>query len=351
MSDIAQTLSQQVKAAAVEKTMLSIVGAGSRNLAGKALIGVPLLVSSHAGIVEYEPRELVITARSGTSLLELEQTLAASGQMLAFEPPRFSATSTLGGAVASGLSGPRRPYAGALRDFMLGCRIINGEGEILNFGGQVMKNVAGYDVTRLMVGAWGTLGVLLEVSLKVLPVPQASYSVVLDYTMEEALQKMRELAGKPVPIDASCYLDGHLYLRLSGSESALTALSRQLGGELLQQGKDFWRDLRDLNHPFFNGNMPLWRVSVSPGAPILPLDAACLMDWGGAQRWLRTDIAPEAMRAMVEKLGGHAMLVRGGNPLNTFHPLPAAMLALHRRVKQAFDPNGIFNRGRMYAEI
>jgi glycolate oxidase FAD binding subunit len=351
MADIAQNLTQQVCAAIAGNTPLAIQGAGSRQFLGRPPAGEPLLVSGHDGIVEYEPRELVITARAGTPLAAIEAELAAAGQMLAFEPPRFAATSTLGGAIASGLSGPRRAYCGAARDFVLGCRIINGKGEILRFGGQVMKNVAGYDVSRLMVGAFGTLGVLLEVSLKVLPRPAASLTLVREYPAEQALQRMRELAGKPLPIDACCHLDGALCLRLSGSHEAVQAARRRLGGELLEDDASFWRRLRDMQLPFFAGAQPLWRFSVPAACPLSPPDGAWLIDWSGAQRWLKTDLDAGALRDAAEQAGGHATLFRNGGRNDIFHPLPAGLLALHRNLKRAFDPHGIFNPGKLYAEL
>ena len=351
MPDIAQPLADQVCAAVAGKTPLAILGSGSRHFLGRPVVGNPLHVSGHSGIVEYEPRELVITARAGTPLAEIEAELAAAGQMLAFEPPRFAETSTLGGVIASGLSGPRRAYCGAARDFMLGCRIINGKGEILRFGGQVMKNVAGYDVSRLMVGAYGTLGVLLEVSLKVLPKPAASLTLVREYAADQALQRMRELAGKPLPVDASCHLDGALYLRLSGSPEAVEAARCRLGGELLEDDAAFWRQLRDLQLPFFAGGQSLWRLSLPAACPLLSLNGSWLMEWGGAQRWLMTDVDVTAVREAAEQAGGHVTLFRGEGRVDTFHPLPAGLLALHRNLKLAFDPYGIFNPGRIYPEL
>jgi glycolate oxidase FAD binding subunit len=305
-----------------------------------------LAVDGHTGIVAYDPRELVVTARAGTRLAELEAELAACGQMLAFEPPHFSEQATLGGAVASGLSGPRRAYCGAVRDFVLGCRVLDGNGKQLNFGGQVIKNVAGYDVSRLMVGAWGTLGVLLEVSLKVLPQPRASVTVVQSCTADEALQRVRDLARQPLPLDASCHCDGRLYLRLSGEAAATEAARRRLGGDVLSDADEFWRSLRDHALPFFAGT-PLWRLSLPATAAMPPLAGDWLLEWGGALRWLKSDAPVEQVRAAAEQAGGHAMLFRGGARHDVFHPLPAPLLALHQRLKQSFDPQGLFNPGLM----
>lgn len=347
MADIAQSLVEQVAAAAAVRTPLAIIGAGSRDFLARLPDLPRLVVEGHCGIVEYDPRELVVTARAGTPLAELETELEACGQMLAFEPPRFSSSSTLGGAVASGLSGPRRAYCGAVRDFMLGCRIIDGRGEVLRFGGQVIKNVAGYDVSRLMAGAWGTLGVLLEVSLKVLPKPETSVTVMLTYSAEEALARMRQLAGIPLPVDASCFHDGQLFLRLSGCENAVQAARKKLGGETLPDADDFWRKLCDHGLPFFATHQSLWRISLPAVTPMLPLAGDWLMEWGGALRWLKTGASVPQVRAAAEQAGGHAMLFRGDASGGVFHPLPPALRELHQRVKQGFDPVGILNPGVM----
>ncbi|GBG15732.1 glycolate oxidase FAD binding subunit [Novimethylophilus kurashikiensis] len=350
MADIADVLAEKVRAAAAAKTPLAVQGTNSRHFLGRAVESETLSIAEHAGIIDYEPRELVITARAGTPLAEIEAALDAAGQMLAFEPPRFSAESTLGGAIASGLSGPRRAYAGAVRDFVLGCRVVNGKGEILKFGGQVMKNVAGYDVSRLMTGAYGTLGVLLDVSLKVLPKPAASLTLVREYPVDQALRRMRELAGKPWPVDASCHLDGRLYLRLSGSPEAVETAKRRLGGEVLAGDELFWQHLRDWQLPMFN-ERPFWRLSLPAAAPMLPLDGEWLIEWGGAQRWLKTEQEIDVVRQTVADAGGHATLIGDQAGEDVFHPLPPALLALHRQLKQAFDPANILNPGRLYPEL
>lgn len=350
MASLEQLLAEKVRAAAAGKTPLAVRGAGTRHFLGRPVRGEALSVSDHRGIVQYEPRELVITARAGTPLAELEAVLDAEGQMLAFEPPRFSQQSSLGGAIASGLSGPRRAYAGAARDFMLGCRIISGKGEILRFGGQVMKNVAGYDVSRLMTGAYGTLGVLLEVSLKVLPKPAASLTMVREYPADQALRRMRELAGKPWPVDASCYLGGRLYLRLSGSPEAVETAKRRLGGEALADDGLFWLHLRDWALPFFH-EKPLWRLSVPAAVAMLPLAGEWLIEWGGAQRWLKTEADVATVRQVAADAGAHATLIRDAAGEDVFQLLPHALLTLHQRLKRAFDPGNILNPGRLYPEL
>jgi glycolate oxidase FAD binding subunit len=292
---------------------------------------------------------LVITARGGTPLRELEATLAEKGQMLPFEPPHFGPRATLGGTIACGLSGPRRPYAGAARDFVLGTRVLNGRGEILRFGGEVMKNVAGYDVSRLMVGALGTLGIMLDVSLKVLPKPVEEITLAQPGTAAEALEIMNRWAGQPLPLSAGCFDGDRLYLRLSGAAAGVNAARALIGGDLVDDGPAFWDSLREHTHPFFRGAAPLWRLSVPPGAPPLPLSDETLYDWGGAQRWLETDETPDRIREVAAQVSGHATLFRGGDRSGeVFHPLARPLEALHRNLKQAFDPHGIFNPGRMY---
>ena len=346
-SDRTDALQGAVAAAFASGDPLCLRGGGSKDFYGRRPTGTVLEVAAHRGVVAYDPTELVLTARAGTPLETLEALLAAERQMLPFEPPHLGATATVGGTIACGLSGPRRPYAGAARDFVLGVRVVTGKGEVLRFGGQVMKNVAGYDVSRLMAGALGTLGVLLEVSVKVLPAPASEVTVVLEQGPAEALGAMNRLAGQPLPLSAAGHWDGRLHLRLSGSPTAVEEARRRLGGEAGPAG--VWPDLREQCLPFFAGECPLWRVSVPPTAPPLDLPGEWILDWGGAQRWLRTDAEPQAVRVAAAGAGGHATLFRGGDrDADVFHPLGEGLAALHRRLKQAFDPRGILNPGRMY---
>jgi glycolate oxidase FAD binding subunit len=348
---------------------LCIRGGGSKDFYGNPPRGEILDTRGHAGIVAYEPTELVITARCGTPLAEIETALAAQGQMLAFEPPHFSPPSpprggaggggqaTLGGCVASGLSGPRRATAGAVRDFVLGVKMVNGNGSVLTFGGQVMKNVAGYDVARLMTGSLGTLGLLLEISLKVLPRPVAEASVRLEAPQEKAIELINGWAGKPLPITATCWCDDLLTLRLAGAGAAVTAARRQLGGEPLEAtaADDFWRRLREQQSDFFAGDSALWRLSLPSVTPVLALPGEQLIEWGGSLRWLKSGSDAAGVRNAAAQAGGHATLFRCGPELKlgagAFQPLPPALLTLHRRLKQSFDPLGIFNPGRMYPEF
>ncbi len=356
-SDQTEALCARVLAALEQDAPLALQGSGSKSFLGLTGGGTPLDVSGHRGVVHYAPEELVLTVRTGTPLKEVEALLAERGQMLAFEPPHFGSGATIGGTFAAGLSGPRRAAAGSARDFVLGMRFINGRGEILRVGGEVIKNVAGYDLSRLMVGAFGTLGLMLDVSLKVLPQPRAELTLVHETRdVAQAIGKLCELAARPLPISASCLEEGRLSLRLSGAESAVEQAAQQLGGERLSEGAAFWRDLREQRLAFFDDTRPLWRVSLppatSPLSETLAANGDCLIEWGGAQRWLKTTAAPEAIYAAAGAAGGHATLYRNA-PADAvrFQLLPTALMAIHKRLKAALDPKGIFNPGRMYPDF
>jgi glycolate oxidase FAD binding subunit len=344
----------ELQAAVVESrrkgTSLEIRGGGSKRFYGRqSPADSTLPLGGHRGIVSYEPSELVLTARAGTPLSEIEQTLAEADQMLAFEPPHLGQGATLGGTIACGLSGPRRPYAGAARDFVLGAEILNGRGERLKVGGQVMKNVAGYDLSRLMVGALGTLGVLLEIALKVLPRPAAEHTLARESDAAEALQLFQQWGTRPLPISAAAFDGSRLFVRLSGADSAVGTARRRLGGEPLQDGPRFWRRLREHESGFFSGPEPLWRLSLPTRAPAATLTGKWLWEWGGAQRWLRSHAGAAEIWHTARELGGHATLFRGGDREGeVFQPLTTGLSALHHRIKQALDPEGILNPGRLY---
>lgn len=358
-SDRTDTLRDAVLAAAASGTPIHVVGGGTKSFYGRPMAtrggaAVRLETAEHRGILSYEPSELVLTARSGTPLAEMEAVLAENGQMLAFEPPHFGAGATLGGAVAAGLSGPRRAFAGAVRDFVLGCRMINGKGEVLRFGGQVIKNVAGFDVARLMVGAMGTLGLLLEISLKVLPRPECERTLVLPMGEQDALAAMVRWPGEPWPLSGLAYDESWVYLRLAGAESSVAAAAAALGGAAAMDGPGFWQGLREQEGRFFNFpslGQRLWRISLAPAALPLKLAGHWFLDWGGALRWLRSDEPPAKVFAVVGEAGGHATLFRGEGDGQVFQPLPAQLLTLHRNLKQAFDPAGLFNPGRLYEDF
>ncbi|MBK1643387.1 glycolate oxidase subunit GlcE [Thiocapsa imhoffii] len=363
-NDQTAELQARVRAAGEAGISLCVQGNATKTWLGRAPEGEPVVVSEHSGVLSYEPQELVIRARCGTPLQEIEAILAERGQMLAFEPPHFAIPSpgavatpgaTLGGTIAAGLSGPRRAAAGSARDFVLGTRVLTGRGEVLRFGGEVMKNVAGYDVSRLMTGALGTLGILLDISLKVLPIPPLTRTLRRECSLSQALALMSDWAARPLPISATCHVGEQLWVRLAGNEAGVVAAAKSLGGNALDDevAARFWSDqVRDQRHVFFAGHEPLWRLSLPAAAPpVFPLDAQ-LIEWGGAQRWVRSAIHPEVMRAQVAAVGGHATLFRGGDRRSeVFQPLPSALMELHREVKHAFDPQGILNRGRLYATL
>lgn len=341
----------QIRAAVASRTSLRIRGGGTKDWYGQALVGEVLDTRAYSGIVDYEPTELVITARCGTPLAEIEAALAERNQFLAFEPPRFGAESTIGGVIASGLSGPRRANSGAVRDFVLGTRIMDLQGEVLRFGGQVMKNVAGYDVSRLMAGSLGTLGLMLEHSIKVLPRPLCETTLRMEMSEQDALRRMNEWGGQPLPLSGSCWLDGVLTLRLSGAQAAVVAAVRMLGGQRVDDAAAFWDSLRDQTHAWFAGET-LWRLSLPSTAPALALGGGQLVEWGGAQRWLKAPADSETaqrIRTAAAAAGGHATLYRSADKsAGVFHPLAPALAAINSRMKDAFDPSHIFNPGRMY---
>ncbi len=345
---------ERIREAAARGTRLRLRGGGSKDFYGGAPRGEVLDTRAHAGIVDYEPTELVVTARCGTPLVELEDALAAQGQMLAFEPPHFGAGATLGGCVAAGLSGPRRAAAGALRDFVLGVRLVDGRARELAFGGRVMKNVAGYDVSRLVAGSLGTLGLILEVSLKVLPRPAAEHTLRLELPQEKALESLNRWAGTPLPVSASVWRDGELWVRISGAARAVQAAARELGGDALApaDAARFWSGIREQTDAWFAGEAPLWRLSLPSSAPALDLAGAPLIEWGGALRWQRPGAQAATVRAAAARAGGHATLFRGGDKAaGVFTPLTPALARLHRELKAAFDPAGVFSPGRLYPEF
>jgi glycolate oxidase FAD binding subunit len=358
MDSVLEKLSETIRAAGSSKRALRLRGGGSKDFYGQALEGEVLDTRGYRGIVAYEPSELVITARCGTGLAEIEAAMRGRGQMLAFEPPHFtqsgSGGATLGGMVAAGLSGPRRQAAGALRDFVLGVKIMDGRGEVLAFGGQVMKNVAGYDVSRLMAGSLGTLGIILEVSLKVLPVPMAETTLKLELPEDKAIEALNKWGGKPLPISASAWTGGELGVRLSGAAAAVAAAREKIGGELVDsaQGERFWTGIREQTDPFFGNDAPLWRISIPSATPPLKLPGEPLVEWGGALRWLCSHADVRTVREAAKRAGGHATLFRGGDKsVGVFQPLPPAMMKIHGELKREFDPQGILNRGRMYPKL
>jgi len=347
--DFIPALCARIAAATAAKTPLCLRGGGTKDFYGGERKGELVEMGGYRGIVAYEPKELVLTVRAGTPLAEVESALAAERQMLPFEPPHYGKGATIGGAVATGLSGPRRPYAGAVRDFVLGARIVNGKGEDLSFGGRVIKNVAGYDVSRAMAGALGTLGAITEVSFKVLPRPAAEETISFQVDEARACTLANAWAGQPLPITATAWFAGRLLVRLAGAQSAVRAARAKLGGESATDLPDFWAALRDHRIAFFSGDAPVWRLSVPQTTPPLDLGVTPLVEWGGGLRWLRGALEASRLREAAARTGGHATLFRGGDKsAGVFQPLAPAILKVHRRLNSAFDPAGILNPGRMY---
>lgn len=356
MQDHTQQLQQQVEEAYREKVPLRIIGGDSKSFYGNLSEGKLLSVSAHTGIVEYEPNELVITVRAGTPLKEVKERLAAHGQMLAFEPPAYGDSATIGGTIACGFSGPGRLSAGSARDFVLGCKVLTGKGEVIEFGGKVIKNVAGYDVSRLMVGAMGTLGVLLEISLKVLPQPEKEITLAAAAKVSESIDIMNARAGQALPLTAACYDGEAVLLRFSSTEKGIKHALSMVAGDELKQGPQFWQELNEHKHFFFEEDVPLWRLSLAPATLHLGIPGNWLFDWGGALRWFKTDATPKNVRDAVAAEGGHATLFRyhemwrEQQEVSVFHPLPKALMSIHQKMKTAFDPEKILNRHRFYRD-
>jgi glycolate oxidase FAD binding subunit len=353
MDTALQDLRRRVTDAHGAQTPLRLRGAGTKDFYGERCEGSVLDVGGYRGVVDYEPSELVITARCGTPLSELESLLARHQQFLAFEPPAFGGDPTLGGIIASGLSGPRRFQAGAVRDFVLGAVLLCAQGELLHFGGKVIKNVAGFDLARLLCGSLGILGLITEVSLKVLPLPREEQTLRFEVGAPEALALFNRWAGQPLPISATAWWSGEARVRLSGAPAALRAARARLGGEPLEASAatQWWRSLRDHTHAFFSEAATLWRLSLPSTAPPLSSAGGQLIEWGGALRWCAGDAGAADLRALATAAGGTALHWRGGAAGSRFHPLAPVVLEIHRRLKARFDPHGIFNPGRLIADL
>jgi glycolate oxidase FAD binding subunit len=349
-TDNSPHLQERVNSAIATASPLNIHGGNSKAFLGHPVDADDIDISAHCGVISYEPTELVVTVRAGTPMKKLESVLAKHGQGLAFEPPHYGKHATVGGTIACNLSGPARPLYGAARDSVLGIRIINGEGRIVHFGGEVMKNVAGYDLSRLLTGSMGTLGIILDVSLKVLPLPEHELTLSFEMPADKALETLHEWSGRPLPISASSYDGQRLSVRLSGTETALQSSAHRMGGEQ-SADNSLWQKLREHRHPFFDNDMPLWRLSLPVNAAPPEFETDSLYEWGGALRWLTTDVAAEQVRAYAEAYNGHATLYRNGHDEQPFHPLDGHLYKLHQKLKTAMDPHRIFNPGRMYPEL
>jgi glycolate oxidase FAD binding subunit len=348
--DIEAELATQIASVAATGGEIEIVAGGSKRFYGESFEALPVDVSGHSGVIDYDPAELVITLRAGCKLLEVETLLADHRQMFGFEPPCFGRDATIGGTVASGLAGPRRAFAGGTRDFVLGVKILDGRGEINHFGGRVIKNVAGFDVSRLMVGSLGTLGIILEVSIRVIPTYETEATLAFEHHGPGAhIRWINELGSEPYPISAALWVDGRSLLRLSGSTQGVAHAAQRLGGD----PADFcWRDLKEQTFDFFDEEQPLTRVSVPPASDDWLGDLPQLIEWGGAQRWIRGEVDIASLRQQAADRGGSVCAFRRhGADIPVFHPLPPAMLKLQRNLKSSFDPAGIFNPGRIYPAL
>ena len=337
----------QVEAALDDRRPLAIHGGNSKAFYGYPAQGDSLDVSGHSGVVEYDPGELVITCRAGSLLADIRSTLKENGQHLPFEPPAFGERATIGGTVACGFSGPRRPWSGSLRDYLLGVKLVNGSGVVAQYGGQVMKNVAGYDVSRLVAGSMGTLGVVLEVSFKVLPVPARELTLGFECDQAEAIRRINEWAGQPLPLSGAFWSNGRLQVRLSGAESETGRAAQRLQADYVSEDSQAWLELREQQSEFFTAPGDLWRLSLPPAMEPLELGGDCLVDWGGAQRWVRSPLPAEKIREQAARSGGHATLFKGNGNGERFQRFLSIFLKLHKRIKQAFDPHGLFNPYRM----
>ncbi len=357
MDEIVSDLSSQVIEAYKSKNPLSIKGGGSKRFYGNKIKKLSTLnINPYNGVMIYEPSELVIKARAGTPLIDIVKLLDANGQKLPFEPPFFSDTATIGGTVAGGLSGPERAYASSVRDAVLGVRVINGKGEILNFGGQMMKNVAGYDVSRLMVGSLGILGVILEVSIKVVPKSLHTKTFILQKDRESALSLTRNLAKTSTPISATTWINEELFIRVNGNnEKVIDDAHKLIGGDLVVQANDFWKSIRDQQHNFFQSNLSLWRISTPANAKLPSLDEKQLIEWGGALRWINSNADPRDIREAVHNVGGYANLFQNRYEdkldIEVFQPLNSVAMRVHKQLKNAFDPARILNPGRLFKEL
>ncbi|MDE1999252.1 MAG: glycolate oxidase subunit GlcE [Burkholderiales bacterium] len=380
MADLAENTNQQwrqwadqIRAAAADSRRIRVRGGGSKDFLGDTLQGdIILETRAWSGVEAYEPTELIVRARAGTPLSEVEALLASKGQYFPFEPPRYGwaseAGATRGGVVAAGLSGPGRVSRGAVRDHVLGCTLMNGRGEVLRFGGSVMKNVAGFDLSRLMAGSMGTLGVLLDVTLKVMPQPVSTATMRIEMTEADALVQVNQWAAQPIPLDASAWWDGMLVLRLRGARAAVASsvqrLYRERGGELIAPplADGFWQGVRDHSDEFFvrarqavakggGHGVTLWRVSVPPTAAPLGLPGEQLNEWFGAQRWVCTAAPADAVHDVAAKAGGHAQpfVSTQVRPLTDASEMAPVLRRLHERVQQAFDPDGVFATGRKWS--
>ncbi|MBF8269741.1 MAG: glcE [Gammaproteobacteria bacterium] len=359
MTDNGQILQQQVQAAYADRQPLCVQGSGSKNFYGHPVTATLLDTSTHTGIVSYEPTELVLTARAGTRLTEIEAALTEHGQMLGCEAPHFGPNATFGGMIAAGLSGPRRPFAGSVSDLILGCRILNGKGEILKFGGKVMKNVAGYDISRLLAGSLGCLAVILEATVKLLPRHTAERTFRFGIAPDKAMAFVNKLTAMGYPVSATSHDRQHLVVRFSAGAGEIGSLADRLRQQFdfiehaEETNDDYWLAVREQQIEFFTDAHTLWRLSLAPAVKH-NLPGVEFVEWNGALRWLKTDAAPAKVFDRLAHINGAATLFRSEPAANAdarFQPLAPALQHWHRQLKLAFDPAGILNPGRMYQDL
>jgi glycolate oxidase FAD binding subunit len=363
--DWLQQAAETIRRVGSNKQALAITGHGSKAFFGQPVTADEALsTTAYSGIVNYDPTELVVVVKCGTPIHELETQLLASRQMLAFEPPRFGGKGTVGGMMATGLSGPRRYSAGAAKDFVLGMTVLDAQATRLRYGGTVMKNVAGYDLSRLHTGALGTLGLIVDLSIKVLPLPPAQATLALQVSASQALEWVNQWGGQPLPISATSWYQGQLMVRLSGAVAAVQSAQTRLGGQVVNQAEAeaFWLSLRDQSHEFFSLDLRdnathLWRVSVPTTTPHLTaISGEQWIEWGGGLRWFKTDAPADLIRTEARRHGGHATLYRAADPallnaVGAFAELTPGLMKVHHRLKQELDPHRLFNPGRMFAGI
>lgn len=355
MKDISQQLTEALKTAFDSESSLKIVAGNTKHFMGRQTTTDQVLnIGEHSGIVAYEPIELIMTVLSGTKLTEISAALAEHNQMLSFEPPNFDGQATIGGTLAANLSGPARPWSGSIRDMVLGVNLINGCGELLSFGGQVMKNVAGYDVSRMQAGAMGVLGVMTQISLKVMPRPELETTLCLPVNEADAIILMNKLTATPKPITAASWYKGELHVRLSGSSNSVVQCVKEWlnvhGFVEVVEGQAFWQTLREYQHDFFEGSQPIWRYSIKPTVGPLNLSGDSLLDWSGAQRWVKGDFEMQQMHSLAVAANGSVSKWRGGErSAEVNSAMPMAMQELQQRLKRSLDPKNILNPGRIYS--
>lgn len=349
MTDRQAQLIEQVQQAYNNREALNIIGGNSKQFYGRAAKGQALNMAEHSGIISYSPVELVMTVKAGTKISEINAVLSENNQQLPFDPPEYNGKATMGGALACNSSGPGRPWAGSIRDAVLGIKLISGRGDLLNFGGQVMKNVAGYDVTRMMAGALGCLGVIMEISFKVVPKPPSEHTLVTDCTAADAIIEMNKLSGIAQPLSAACWMEGKLYLKYSGARSSVESVLANINNDYSMHSNELWNNLNNHHLDYFKNDEPLWRFSLKSTAAHFCEESPWIIDWAGAQRWLKGDFPHSELEDLVENHGQVHLFKGGDRSGEVFHRQPHALKQLHQRLKDSLDPNRIFNPGRLYS--